>query len=537
MDEDLKIVYKYQKDICTLYDVIALLQWDSEINLPIKAIGNRSMQLKIVNGLVKEKLFSKHLQNSLDNLKTKKISKADSIIINEFEKLIANEKLVPKWFSEKSSKKTYLSENAWKNARKKNDYNLFKDYLKNEIELKKKYAKYINKNMNAYDVLLLQYDDNINTEILTKVFDDLKIKLIEIRRKVFDNIIVNEIKKDNNIIIQDNSNSNNDGIKNNNNSNIVNADNIIGYNYINNNVLDYKINIKKKELKNIIGDYINKIGLDVEKIKLNSSVHPFTLQISQNDIRFTTRYSEPIDTFFSTIHEASHALYDSNLPEKYINTFIYQSASFSMDETIALFFEFFIAKSHEFWDYYFELFKPYISNQELTKKEFYKSINKIKSSLIRTNSDEIGYCLHIILRFEIERDLFNGVIKVENLKEVWNQKIKEYFGINPKNDNEGILQDDHWASGDFGYFPVYLIGLIYASNLFKKMLKDIPDAKEQIKNGEFNEIISWLKKKVFSKGKLYTAYDIVKSSSINPFDTSFLIEYLDKKYSNIYDVK
>ena len=195
-----------------------------------------------------------------------------------------------------------------------------------------------------------------------------------------------------------------------------------------------------------------------------------------------------------------------------------------------------IGKSRYFWEYYFPVFKKEF-NLDGSFEQWFREVNFVQPSFIRVEADEVTYCLHVILRFEIELGLIDGTIKVKDLPKIWNMKMKENLGITPKNDKEGVLQDVHWSGGNIGYFPTYAIGTIYAAQLYSKLVKEKKNVEKQIRDGNYSEVAEWLKKNVHSKGSILLADDIIKKVCGEGLNPEVYIKYLRKKFSGIYGFK
>ena len=197
-----------------------------------------------------------------------------------------------------------------------------------------------------------------------------------------------------------------------------------------------------------------------------------------------------------------------------------------------------MGRSREFCSYLLPIAKEYFEDfNKVSLEEFYEAMNYVEPSLIRTEADELTYGLHIIIRYEIEKELINGRIKVNDLKELWNKKYKEYLGVEPKNDTEGILQDMHWSDGSFGYFPSYALGNLYGAQFLNTLIKEKPNMFNDLKEGNFTEINKWLKDKIHKNGALYTPNEIIKNITGEELNPKYFIKYLKNKYYNIYNEK
>ena len=269
-------------------------------------------------------------------------------------------------------------------------------------------------------------------------------------------------------------------------------------------------------------------------------MHPFTTGFGNKDIRITTNYNkrELTDSIFSCIHEGGHGIYEQDIPDNLEGTPLASSLYMSIHESQSRFYENIIGRSKEFWSFFFPFAKyEFESLREKTLEEFYEAINTVTPSLIRTESDELTYNLHIIIRYEIEKDLINDRLNIDDVKYAWNKKYKDYLGVSPKNDSEGILQDMHWSDGSFGYFPSYALGNLYGAQMLHKMKKDYKNFYEDLRIGDFSKVHSWLNGNVHKYGALYTPSELIKNITGEELNSKYFLEYLNDKYSKIYNLK
>jgi carboxypeptidase Taq len=263
--------------------------------------------------------------------------------------------------------------------------------------------------------------------------------------------------------------------------------------------------------------------------------------MGNDDVRITTNYARgnPLFSFFSTVHEAGHALYELGLPrDEYKDTVISDSPSLGLHESQSRFWENMIARDKHFWKFLYPEFKN-IAKEELSGIDldtWYHYINQVEPSFIRVEADELTYCLHVILRFEIEVALMEGEISVSELPQVWNEKMHDLLGINPRNDKEGVLQDMHWSGGSFGYFPTYAIGTVYSSQLFNQLKNENTYLYDEIGQGNFNSILNWLRESIHKYGRLMTADEIIKKTCGEGLNSKVFVDYLKDKYYALYEV-
>lgn len=289
-------------------------------------------------------------------------------------------------------------------------------------------------------------------------------------------------------------------------------------------------------LQNKLGEALPSIlGLSSKMSRLDASEHPFSTSLGSKDKRITTRYDlkDPLSSIFSILHETGHSLYEIGISEiEGGPSPLHDSVSLGVHESQSRLWENQVGRSLEFWEMYYPILLENlnITKQELSFSDLFSYINQSTLSLIRVEADQITYNLHIILRFEIERELINGKIQVYELPEIWNSKMKEMFGIVVSSDREGVLQDVHWSGGAFGYFPTYTLGNIYSAQLFQTFLKQNPNFQTTVKEKkDFSSLLNWLRQNVHWKGKFYSAEELIRlATNTNP-DSSYLVQYLEKK--------
>lgn len=490
MEDDLNTAYKEQKEISLLSSIEELLYWDRMTHMPPEAVPGRSEQIKLIDSLIHERMTSKTLLESVKRLKKRDLKPKDLIVIRELDKEINKRIKVPRKHMQELRDATISAEKRWREAKKKNDFNVLKPELKKVIELKITQARYLDARKDPYDVLLDLYEEGMTTRKLDKIFTYLKKELF---------ILLEKIKSSERYKLQK------------------------------------KINFyaSKTVQKEIIGRMMKKLGIREERVALDTSLHPFSILISSNDVRITTRYQNPMESFFAGLHEAGHALYDLGLPDKFYRTAVYNASSFGMHESQAIFWENMIGKDEHFWKGFYKYYKKKMC-LKATWQQFYQYVNQCRPSLIRINADEVTYCFHIIIRYEIEKELIRGTLKIKDAKKIWDEKYNDHLGIKPKDDNEGILQDIHWADGDFGYFPTYAIGMIYAAQLFEKLSKTKKNLHALIESQDLSQISGWLKEKVHKKGKTMPSEDIIRQVCGEGLNPETFIRYLNEKYSKIY---
>jgi len=283
-----------------------------------------------------------------------------------------------------------------------------------------------------------------------------------------------------------------------------------------------------------------KMGFDFEAGRLDVSTHPFTTSFNSHDVRITTRFQEDdvVYSLMSTIHESGHAIYDQNIPIENFGNPLGESVSLGIHESQSRMWENIVGRSRYFWEYFYPVLSKKFPTpfSKVSLNNFYKIVNDVKPSLIRTEADEVTYNLHIIMRFEIEKELLDGSIEVEDLPKIWNSKVKEYFGIDVPSDALGVLQDVHWSGGMIGYFPTYTLGNLYAAQFYQAAKKDIANLEEKFSKGEFSQFKQWLNQNIHIHGKLYSADELIKKVTGEKLTSKYFTDYIKDKYSRIYKI-
>jgi carboxypeptidase Taq len=309
-----------------------------------------------------------------------------------------------------------------------------------------------------------------------------------------------------------------------------------------------KVKIKKDVLKGTFDkstqslmaiDILNRIGFDFDSGRLDEGEHPTILPNSNKDVRIIIKYDENDfrPAFTTALHEGGQGLYEQGISSNLYGTFLAEPSSMVILEAVARFYENIFGRSKEFWDFYYSILKDYFpSLKSVSKKSFFEAINNVESSFIRMDADELTYNLHVIIRYEIEKDLINNKLKVKDIPKVWNQKYKDYLGIDPPNHIFGALQDVHWFSGYFGYFPNYILGNFNAAQIYYTLKRDIQNYDEIVANGNWEKINEWFKEKIFTHGAIYNPQELIYLVTDEKLKAEYFINYLDEKYKYIYEI-
>ena len=497
--KDIELIERYQKEMTLLGQASALLHWDNSTYMPKNAALGRAEQLAFLRSLVHEKMTSLEFSESVFRLLERKdeLSSRDRLMVEKLSKNIGKAGKLSKEFVERLSKTCSMSFDAWQKAREKKDWEIFRPHLEKVVELKREEARLYGFSGSLYNGLMDDFEEGMSVEKIRPVFEKLKVGLIELLSRIESSDRYREQEEESGG------------------------------------------GIKEKEFPHAMQIEMAKemavsLGLSEDYGRLDISEHPFSTHIGQGDLRITTNVrDDPFFSIGSTIHETGHSLYEYGLPDDECYNVLGQAASYGLHESQSRFWELMVGMSEEFWRHFFPKFDEKFG-LDGRFDDWFRELNMVKKSPIRIESDEVHYCLHIIMRFEIAVGLIDGAIEVRDLREVWNSKMMEYFGIEVKDDKEGVLQDVHWSEGYFGYFPSYAIGTIYASQLYSKMVEELSGIKDEISKGEFGRIRDWLCDKVHCHGSKKLADDIVKDVCGKGLDVDAFLGYLNGKYGELY---
>ncbi|QUG41460.1 carboxypeptidase M32 [Psychrobacillus sp. INOP01] len=488
----------YVKKIGAYQEALGVLYWDMRTGAPKKGIDQRSEVVGVLATDVFNLSTSDELKGLLDQMELEldSVNEVSKRVFEEVKKEYNLSKKIPADEYKKFVVLQSKSESVWEEAKDKNDWAMFQPYLTEMVATLKKFVGYwgVTDN-NPYNVLLDQYEPGMTTEILDQVFSELRERIVSLLKRISESP--------------------------------------------NKPITDFLFkSFDKQKQESFSLDILKQLGYDFDAGRLDETVHPFATGLNRGDVRITTKYDE-FDfrsAVFGTIHECGHAIYEQNVAEELTGTPLAGGASMGIHESQSLFYENFVGRNPKFWEQNYEMLQSYSPEQfgEVPMEDFLRAINEVKPSLIRIEADELTYALHIMIRYEIEKGLFNGELKVEDLPEIWNSKYEEYLGVRPSTNAEGILQDVHWAGASFGYFPSYALGYIYASQFKAAMLKDIPQFDSLLEQGNLAPIKEWLTQNVHQYGALKKPLDILKAATGEGLNGKYLADYLEEKYTRIY---
>ncbi|MGQ9641969.1 MAG: carboxypeptidase M32 [Candidatus Bathycorpusculaceae bacterium] len=505
--ESIQSIYKKlmdkTKDLLIFQSAEYIIHWDMETMMPPKAIGLRSQQLALLSRIEHKMSTDSEIGTLLNNI----IHHPEYGELDEIQK--RNIYLIKKQYDEQTklpedlvadiAKQRAISVDVWKKAKATNNFSMFRPELEKIVDLEKKAAEIlmeVKRTATPYDALIDIFEPKMTAEAITEVFNELQKGLVSILKKCETAPKQPDMS-----------------------------------------VLERKVPIEiQRQIAKALAEIV---GYDVTSKdaggRIDETEHPFTTGY-YHDVRVTTHYYEDnfASSIFSVLHEVGHALYEQNLKTEWIYQPVGTACSSGFHESQSRFIENIIGRSREFWEHFLPKMKKIAALADLELDKFVHAINQVKPSKIRVEADEVTYGLHIIIRFNIERDLFADKIAVKELPEIWNHMYEKYLGVKVENDSEGVMQDTHWASGLYGYFPSYALGNIYSGQILAVMEKGIHDWRQRLSKGNFKSIKEWLVKNVHSYGNLYDPADLIKKIAGTKLSVKPYLNYLHDKYSKLY---
>ena len=478
--------------------VMGILHWDQEVIMPGGASESRAQQLGTLAGILHEKSSSPEMGKRLDI-----ISQADEDEFSTFEWCNIREARrefdmatrVPKTLVTELAELSSRAHLVWVKARSENKFSDFVPVLKRLVDLKIKWAGYVFPDKEPYDANIDLYERGTTQKDITPIFEKLKAELIPVITAIEES----EYKPDTQF-------------------------------------LSGHFPLEKQEA---LGRKISKdMGFLFDRGRMDVSVHPFCGGSHPTDVRITTRYRTDnfVESLYAVIHETGHGLYEQGRMQEGRDLPVSEALTMAIHESQSLFWERMIGQGKQFCAYYLPLIaETFPQNFEGVQPErLYEAVNVSGPSLIRVEADEVTYPMHVILRYELERGLFDGSIDVEHLPDMWNAKMKEYLGVEPPTDTLGVLQDTHWSGGAFGYFPSYTLGAVYASQFYQALIRAKPDMENQIEMGNFASVREWLGSQIHQQGRLLSVPNLVKQVTGENLNPDSFLDYLKEKYHQIY---
>ena len=461
---------------------------------PKDTAEGRGVALGILAG-EQQKLFTAPEVGELLAFLKEHITELESVVARQVEVLDRNYKqmsLIPAEEYMEYAMLTNEADAVWHQAKEQSDFELFRPVLEKLVAFNTKFAGYYDSSKKPYDALLNEYERGVDMEYLDTFFGTVRENLVPLIHKI---------------------------------SEAEQIDNSFLFRH-------YPVEQQRK-----FSDYLMEVlGMDRSHSTIGETEHPFTLNFNNKDVRITTNYKEDnlVDSMFSVIHEGGHGLYELGIRDDLQYTCLAGGVSMGVHESQSRFYENLIGRSRPFIEAIFPKMQEFFPEQlaDVTAEQMYRAVNRVEPSLIRTEADQVTYCLHIMIRYEIEKALIGGTMEVKDIPKNWNRLYKEYLGVDVPDDKHGCLQDSHWSGGMFGYFPSYALGSAYGAQMLQNMEADL-DVWGDVAKGDLSRVTAWLKEKVHQYGGLKEPRDIIENAC-GKFDPTVYTDYLVKKYSEIY---
>lgn len=473
----------------------AVLGWDQEVYMPTKGFPYRGRQLATLATQAHELLTSEAYGSMLQELAGSNDLNEEQqnnirLSLEDFEK---NRKLSSD-FVEKLTQQTSNSYSAWIEARKRNDFSVYAPELEKMLALKKEQAQLYGYDSHPYDALLDDYEKGATVAMLDPIFSKVKEELSPLIKQIRQGEQVN--------------------------------DDFFNKGFERQKQFDFSLEV------------LRRMGYDFEGGRQDYSEHPFTTSFAPTDVRVTTRVDENdlASLLWSSIHEGGHALYEQGLPEDQYGMPLGAAVSLSIHESQSRLWENCVGRGLPFWKFFLPVLKQRFLEQlkNVAPEDIYIAANRVSSSLIRTEADELTYHFHVMIRYEIEKLLISGEIRTKDLAGIWNEYYQKYLGVSSPDDLQGVLQDVHWSHGSFGYFPTYSLGSFYAAQFFEQARKDINGLQDQITNGDFKELLSWLRQNIHQYGRRFRSEELCNRITGRGLDFASFMKYATEKYTSIY---
>lgn len=478
-----------------------LAGWDQQTAMPRGAGDVRMHQVTTLQSIIHERMTAPLLHTLLTELEQEstqqRFSVADRALLRQTRRDYDHATRLPRELVEELSRLRSSSFDAWLDARAKNDFALFAPLLKRTVTLQREVADRLGYTETRYDALLDEYEPGLTASKVDQLFVPLRTASTSILRRIQDS-----------------------GHK-------IDTSSLNG-------------DFPREQQQTLCEQLLRSMGYDFSRGQLSQSQHPFTTAFGAPfDVRLTVRYDEqylPL-AMMAVMHEGGHGLYAQGIAPVLTRTVLANGTSLGIHESQSRLWENAIGRSPAFWQGQYALLREIFPApfEHVAQETFVRALNTVKPSLIRVTADEVTYNLHILIRFELEKALINGDLAIESLPSQWNAKYREYLGIEPTTETDGVLQDVHWTS-QFGYFPTYTLGNLYAAQIFHKLHSTFPDFDERLATGDSSFIRSWLHEHIHQYGAIYQPAELMQRATGAAPDPQYFVRYLTEKFERVYDL-
>lgn len=475
-----------------LQTAMVLFEWDNETAAPKEAAERTAAVIGSLSSQYLDIMTGEKLKTALEECsgQMSEMTEVEQAIVRETKEEVEKLERIPADEYRSFAELTARATGIWADAREKKDFSLFAPVLKEIVDYQKRFASYQAKEgQKLYDVMLDNYEKDFGMKELDEFFRVVKEGIVPLLKE--------SAKRSEQI-----------------------DDSFLSVGYTEE---------QQEKAARFLAEYV---GFDFDRGILAVSAHPFTTNLHNKDVRITTHYLDRIDSsIYSVIHESGHAVYELGIRDDLTQTPAGQGASMGMHESQSRFFENIMGRNRNFWVPIYGNMQEIFGSplKEVSLDDFLAAVNKTIPGLIRTEADELSYCLHVLVRYEIEKLMIEENAEIDSLPELWNDKYEEYLGIRPKDDGEGILQDIHWSQGSFGYFPSYALGNAFGAQLYHRMKQEM-DFDGLLREGRADVIREYLREHIHQYGKLKTSRQLLKDATGEDFNPSYYVEYLTERY-------
>jgi carboxypeptidase Taq len=477
----------------------AVLAWDERTMMPAGGAAARAEQLATLSGILHERLSSDEVARLLDQLVSYEqalpYDSDEASLIRVTRREHERARRVPRELKIEIARTGSIAEHAWGEARSRSDFTLFLPHLEKIVGLKLRYVECFDEAAHPYEPLLDDFEPGMTLLEAERLFDQLRSAIMPLLAAIVER------------------------------ADTIDDSCLYGH-------------FPADRQRHLALSILNELPIERDCFRLDETAHPFSTTFSRTDMRIAIRYKEDFlaHSLFSVLHEYGHALYDNGVSPALERSALSRPASLGIHESQSRIWENVLGRSLPFWRHFYPRLQDAFPAPfgDIGPERFHRAVNKVRRSLVRTEADEFTYDLHVILRFELEKEIFEGALKLRDLPEAWNARVKSYLGLDVADQAEGVLQDVHWAEGAFGYFPTYSFGNIIAGQLREALRTSLVDLDDQIANGEFQPVREWLREHVHRHGRKFTSAEILERVVGGPIDVAPYIRYLEAKADEIY---
>jgi carboxypeptidase Taq len=500
MSNTKELYQEYVRKMTRIADIrsaSAILQWDQETYLPPRGATLRGQQISTLAELSHQLFSEDSLGELLNTLQTKEDLPYDQKrnIERTLEDYTKNKKYSPQLVRALSDA-VNKAFHSWIEARKQASFSVFEKDLDALVQLKKEEAAVLGFKEHPYNALLNEYEKGSTVALLDRTFGNLLPQLKILYEKILAAPQVD--------------------------------DSFLKQHFPAQAQWDWGMHLLKQ------------LHFDFDAGRQDRSEHPFSTSFGPEDVRITTRIDEADfgNMTWSCIHEAGHALYEQGLPVQQYGLPLGEACSYSIHESQSRLWENNVGRSKDFWQHYYPQLQQHFPQQlqPVSLALFYKGINKVQPSLVRTEADEISYHFHVFIRYELEKRLLEGSLPPADIPRFWNEQYAKLLDVTVPDDKQGALQDVHWSHGSFGYFPTYSLGSLYAAQFFATARKEITGLDAQIAAGNTVPLLQWLRKSIHDKGRFYTSEELCTAVTGEPLNATHFMQYAQVKYGAIYEL-